>query len=313
MSKSNRNDPQRAQSSESRFSRFEFDRVFPDDAACLDWLFEHRYPEGVYCPTCKKVTKHYRESGRPSYSCHCGHHVHPMKGTIFERSATSLRLWFLAIYLMASTRCGISAKQLEREIGVTYKCAWRMFKQIRSMLNEEVLNLLGKVEVDESFFGGKNENKHLSKRKGYAGRYEKAMVFGMVERGGRVIAQVIPSPPTSGAILPNIKAKVLPKSVIFSDEARFYDPVTLMGYGHQRVHHTQQVYVAGDAHTNTIEGFWSLCKRGISGVHHVVSQKYLQDYLNSYAFRWNHRHGADPMFFEMVDQIPVAPAPKEGE
>ena len=145
MSKSYRNNPQRAASSESQFTRFEFDRMFPDDASCLDWLFQHRYPEGVYCPKCRKVTKHYREQKRPSYSCHCGHHVHPMQGTIFENSATSLRLWFLAIYLMATTRCGISAKHLERELGVTYKCAWRIFKQIRLMLNEDVMSLLGEV------------------------------------------------------------------------------------------------------------------------------------------------------------------------
>src|SRR5207237_2068587 len=122
--------------------------------------------------TCEKVTKHHRDAGRPSYTCGlCGHHEHPMKGTIFEGSATSLKLWFDAIYLMASTRCGISAKQLEREIGVTYKCAWRMFKQIRSMLDDEPPfsgpgthegKLTRKVEVDEAYFGGR--------RKGGAGR-----------------------------------------------------------------------------------------------------------------------------------------------
>jgi transposase len=311
MSKSNRNDPQRALSSDSRFTRFEFDRMFPDDAACLDWLFQHRYPEGVHCPTCKKVTKHYREAKRPSYSCHCGHHVHPMRGTVFQDSATSLRLWFLAIYLMAATRCGISAKQLEREIGVTYKCAWRMFHQIKKMLSEDVMSLLGEIEVDESFFGGSDQNKHVSKRQGFKGRYNKATVFGMVERKGKVIAKVIDSPPRSANILPHIKTKVLPKSVIFSDEANFYDALKGMGFTHKRVHHTQQVYVAGDAHVNTLEGFWSLCKRGLDGVHHVVGKKYLQDYLNSYAFRWNHRDADEPMFFEMLKQIPAASQEQE--
>lgn len=218
MSKSNRNDTQRALSSDSRFTRFEFDRMFPDDAACLDWLFQRRYPEGAYCTTCKKVTKHYREAKRPSYSCHCGHHIHPMRGTIFQDSATSLRLWFLAIYLMAATRCGISAKQLEREIGVTYKCAWRIFNKIRDMMkaDADLMNLLGEVEVDESF-GGKDRNRHVSKRRGFKNRYDKATVFGMVERKGRVIAKVIDSPPKSANILPHIQTKVLPRSVIFSE------------------------------------------------------------------------------------------------
>lgn len=135
MSKVDRNNPKRARGSEARYSVTEFGREFPDDAACLDWLFRHRWPEGVFCPKCQRITKHHREHARPSYSCQfCGHRVHPMKGTIFEDSATSLRLWFHGMYLMASTRCGISAKQLERELGVTYKTAWRMFNKIRSLL-----------------------------------------------------------------------------------------------------------------------------------------------------------------------------------
>ncbi|MBV8771327.1 MAG: IS1595 family transposase [Deltaproteobacteria bacterium] len=164
MSKSYRNDPRRAKSCEATFTRFEFDRAFPDDAVCLEWLFQHRYPEGVYCPKCEKVTPHYREKNRPSYSCHCGHHVHPMHGTIFQDSATSLRLWFLAIYLMATTRCGISAKQLERELGVTYKCAWRIFTQIRKMMDNRVMDLLGEVELDDTFIGGLEKNKRANKR-----------------------------------------------------------------------------------------------------------------------------------------------------
>jgi transposase-like protein len=109
----------------------EFEREFPDDAACLEWLMAHRYPDGVFCASCERITKHHRERKRTSYSCQfCGHRVHPMVGTIFENSATSLRLWFYAVYLMTSTRCGVSAKHLERELGVTYKTAWRMAKQI---------------------------------------------------------------------------------------------------------------------------------------------------------------------------------------
>jgi transposase-like protein len=134
----------------------EFERDYPDDAACLEKLAEWLYPDGVFCPKCEKITKHHRAKSRPSYCCQfCGHHEHPMRVTIFQDSATSLKLWFYAIYLMSETRCGISAKQLERELGVTYKTAWRMFKQIRSMLDEsdDGPKLSGKIEMDESFYG----------------------------------------------------------------------------------------------------------------------------------------------------------------
>lgn len=236
----------------------EFEREYPDDAACLEILVKRLYPKGIHCPKCERVTKHHRETNRPSYACqNCGHHEHPMKGTIFEDSATSLKLWFYAIYLMSSTRCGISAKQIEREIGVTYKCAWRMFKQIRSMLDEsgDGPKLSGKVEMDETLIGGKDGNRHLGKRLAAKGHYAgKTAVFGMVERGGRVLAKVVPTPPDSSDLLPHVRHHVMPATVVFTDEARFYQGLNTMGYRHGRVHHTAHVYVSGDAHTNTIEG-----------------------------------------------------------
>ena len=120
-----------------RFTFKDFEGMFPDDASCLEWLRNFLYPDGIFCKKCNATTKHHRVQSRPSYSCdHCGHHVHPTAGTIFHKSSTSLKTWFHAIYLMASTRCGISAKQIERETGVTYKTAWRMFKQIRILLQE---------------------------------------------------------------------------------------------------------------------------------------------------------------------------------
>ena len=138
MSKSDRNNPRRSSASESRYTLFEFEQEYPDDAACLEALVARLYPDGIYCFKCQKVTKHHRVKSRTCYECQfCGHQEYPMKGTIFEGSATSLRLWFYAIYLMASTRCGISAKQLERELGVTYKTAWRMFNKIRSLLDQD--------------------------------------------------------------------------------------------------------------------------------------------------------------------------------
>jgi transposase len=295
MPKVNRNQPKRSASSESRYSLMEFEREFPDDATCLEWLFQHRYPDGAFCIKCERVTKHHREQARPSYSCQfCGHRVHPQVGTIFEDSATSLKLWFYAVYLMTSTRCGVSAKHLERELGVTYKTAWRMAKQIRSMLAQDGgQQLSGTVEVDESYFGGKDKWKHESKRphKG-TGPVTKTPVIGMVERGpsgaGKVVAKVAKSAKMAD-LVPHAKERILPASTVYTDESYAYQHFGKMYYQHERVNHRQGVYVSGDVHTNTIEGFWATVKRGIGGNYHAVSTKYLQSYLDEYAFRYNER------------------------
>lgn len=307
MSKVNRNNPIRSGASDSTFSLMDFEREFPDDAACLEWLVQKLYPDGIFCPTCEKVTKHHREANRPSYKCQfCGHHEHPMQGTIFQNSATSLRLWFYAIHLMSATKCGISAKQLEREIGVTYKCAWRMFKQIRSLLDEnDGPKLSGKIEMDESAFGGLEKNKHASKRQHQGtGMTGKTLAFGMVERKGRVVAKVVPST-ASASLMPHVIERTMPKSTVFTDEWAGYNPLERMGYEHKRVHHATKVYVSGDAHVNTIEGFWNLAKNGIRGVYHHVGKDYLQSHLNEYAFRFNRRPnlGRHNMFAAFTNRI----------
>src|ERR1700730_4906840 len=161
-----RNNPVRRQSSESDYSLMEFMRMFPDDAACLDRLWRDRFaPDGHHtrCPRCERERKFHRTKTRASYTCDsCGLHIHPMKGTIFEKSTTSLHLWFYAAYLMTSTRCGISAKQLEREIGVHYETAHRMMKKIRTELmnDEDDVPLSGDIEIDETSWGGKPKRRH---------------------------------------------------------------------------------------------------------------------------------------------------------
>jgi transposase-like protein len=296
-----RNRPRRGTASESQYSLFEFMRDFPDDAACLDWLWRTRYsPDGEHatCPRCgivRTFRRYQTAQQRQSWTCTtCGLHLHPTAGTIFEKSSTSLHLWFYGIYLMTSTRCGISAKQLERELGVTYKTAWRMFHLIRSLLAEDVTALSGTVEADETWVGGKIR-KFYPRAGGELARHRyesKTRVIGMVERGGRVRASVYPT----GPLLTNVVEHVLPRTNVYTDEAKGYRRLPRYGYNHRRVHHASKVYVSGDVHTNTIEGFWSLMKRGINGVYHAVSARYLQSYLDEYTFRYNHRNDGRSMF-----------------
>jgi len=296
-----------------RYTIDDFNRQFPTDDACLEHLKEQRFPGAIaYCRNCQQERKHHRIKGRPVYGCdECLTQISPMAGTIFEHSSTSLRLWFYAMYLMASTRCGISAKQIQRETGVTYKTAWRMFRQIRSLLSETDMQLEGEaVEVDEMYYGGK--------RKGGTGRpmrgdKTKTPVVGMVERKGRVIAKAIPDV-TAETLVGTVHEFVLPDSTVFTDELQAYN--TIPGkrqYKHQRINHSSKVYVMGNIHTNTIEGFWSLVKRGIGGVYHAVSQKYLQDYLNEYSYRYNRRNMGNLIFSEILkrtcgrpDALPAA-------
>jgi transposase-like protein len=285
-----------------RFTVEQFSQRFPNDDACLEFLKEKRYPNGVaFCEKCQQERKHHRVTGRPAYACdYCGSMISPMAGTIFEHSSTSLRLWFYAMYLMGSTRCGISAKQIQRETGVTYKTAWRMFKQIRLLLNDDgPLEGPITVEVDEMYVGGRTKRLRAIPK-------PKTPVVGAVERGsgGRVIAKV-----ADGATKPMvqgfIKEYVLPGSVIFSDEHAFYDGLEGKNYRHYRVRHAERVYVAGakgQIHTQTIEGFWSLVKRGIGGVYHSVSKKYLQSYLNEYSFRYNRRDRGNLIFDSILER-----------
>jgi transposase-like protein len=201
---------------------------------------------------------------------------------------------------MAQTRCGISAKQLERELGVTYKTAWRMFHEIRKMLSEDDgPPLSGKVEMDETYYGGRRRG---TKRGRPGEDSHKTPIFGMVQRQGCVVAKTVPNA-KSTTLMPQIRKKVLPESVVYTDEFTAYDRLKRDGYQHNRIHHAEEVYVAGDVHTNTIDGFWSLLKRGIGGVYHSVSAKHLQGYLDEYAFRYNHRKDERPMFNTMLSRV----------
>jgi transposase len=298
----------------------DFLRDFPDDEACLQWLWRQRYSQDgthAFCERCEAETafKRYEtKQQRQNWTCTaCGLHVHPTAGTIFHKSSTGLHLWFYAMYLMTSTRCGISAKQLERELGCTYKTAHRIFKMIRTQLmtQDDEDPLEGQVEMDETYYGGKprladkaqwkdlpTSAERRSAQQKWADK-KKAPVFGMIERGGKVRAYVVPSTqrPTLYA---HISTSVKPAATVYTDDAKVYRKLPTHGFEHHRINHSENVYVSGDIHTQNIEGFWSQVKRGINGVYHSVSVKYLQSYVDEYVWRFNHRNDGRAMFFTLA-------------
>ena len=300
--------PKQSIPKELRYTVADFNREFPNDDACLEYIKEQRWPDGItHCEKCRVERKHHRVTGRPAYACdYCGSMISPMAGTIFEKSSTSLKTWFFAMYLMGSTRCGISAKQIQRETGVTYKTAWRMFKQIRLLLSEEGLQLEGStVEMDEMYHGGKRRRIGGQGRPSYGSH--KVPVVGIAERStptrrGRIIARVAPNAQKE-TLHRLAKEYILPSSTVFTDDYVSYDGLEKLGYTHKRIRHSQKIYVAGDVHTQSIEGFWSLVKRGIGGVYHNVSAKYSQSYLNEYAFRFNRRDCGNLLFRLILAQV----------
>lgn len=310
MPPANRNEPRRAKSSSSDYSVTEFLADFPDDAACLDYLWRTRHSqdgEHAHCPRCdcRRVFRRYAtKQQRQSWTCTaCGHHVHPTAGTIFHRSSTSLRLWFHAMYLMTSTRCGISAKQLERELGVHYKTAWRMFNKIRVELmnDEDEPQLRGTVEIDETSWGGKPRRPIKDKGERARWRENRTTVLGMIERGGRVRLRVIASrrgEPLSGAV----RTHVNPAAFMLTDDWPAYKPLR-REYEWATINHSAGIYVEGEIHTNTIEGFFGNLKTGMRGTYKHVSDRWLQSYLDEYAWRHNHaRQGHRSLFHHLVDE-----------
>lgn len=275
----------------------DFNKDFPDDDTCLEWLKSHLNPNGIRCEKCDRVTHHHKISYRRCYSCQeCGSHYYPTAGTIFHKSRTSLESWFLAVYMMSSTRCGVAAKQLQRELGVTYKTAWRMFHQIRKLLNEDAGPMSGEVEMDETYVGGKRRGKRGRGAEG------KTIVAGVKQRKGRISAQVVPDVKAK-TLMPIMKEKVLPGSIVYTDELLSYNGTEKAGYQHRRIHHAMKVYVMGDIHTNSIENFWSQFKRSVDGTHHAISAKYMQRYLDEFGFRHNHRNDERHMFTTWVSRI----------
>lgn len=273
----------------------EFFKQFPDDESCLQHIFECRFGQGYECPKCEKATKWHRIKAERAYSCqYCGHHLHPTVGTPFEKSRTPLQLWFYAIYMFTTTRNGVSAKELQRQLGVTYKTAWRMGHEIREHMgdvdNLDFDKLKGHVEIDETYIGGKST---------YPIKKKKAVVMGMVERNGDIHTQLVPDA-KSKSLLPVVLERVEQGTRVSTDEAHTYKSLPGMGYKHGYVKHGMEQWVKGDVHTNTLEGYWAHLKKSLDSTHIAVSKKHMPKYLDEFEYRYNTRKRPGQMFPELV-------------
>lgn len=227
----------------------------------------------------------------------CGKHsISPKKGTIFAKSDTDLVKWFFAMYLMTASKNGVAAKELERELKVTYKTAWRIAKELRSLMQQTPTFFNGIVEADETYVGGIRPGTRGRGAKG------KTPIVGIVKRGGSVHAKVVDNC-KANTVMPLIRANVKIGTRLMTDKFPSYHKAKQMGYKHQTVDHGAKEYVRGTAHTNTIEGFWSQLKRSIDGTHHSVSPKHLQKYVDEFAWKYNLRASETPLFPILLSRV----------
>jgi transposase len=276
---------------------------FPDEESCLGWLLSYKFPNGVFCIQCDKITKHYKIKNRRVYSCSkCGRHLSPTAGTIFHKSCTPLTDWFYAIWMMSMNKAGTSAKQIERELGVSYPTAWRMMHQIRKMMDAPDGLFTGEVEIDETFIHA-NSFKRSSARRRYGSdaRRTGQVVFGIVQRGGAVKVWHVK---TAGAriIQPLIRENVKYGTLIHTDGYQAYRTLPKMGFEHRWTDHGKLEFYTPDSSTQNIENVWSHFKRGIKGVYRHIGPDYVQAYANEYAWRYSHRNDVS-MFWSLMGRF----------
>jgi hypothetical protein len=279
-----------------QMSAREFDKMFPDEEACCAYLVARRWPDGVRCPRCGAEKPH-KLSNRPwSWQCYqcaptTSYRFSHIAGTIFENTNKPLCEWFKVAHLMLASKKGMSALQIMRYMGFgSYKTAWGMCHKIRTALMQNIDKLGGIVEMDETFIGGKDKNRHWNKKKGHHG--DKTPIIGAVQRKGNVVARVLESITTQAAIdfVDEVCSNKI--SLLATDAWPGYQdlPATIP---HGSVDHSRHQYVIGAIHTNTIEGFWSIFKRGVVGTFHKMSRKYMPLYVAEFQFRYNNRANAD--------------------
>ena len=277
-----------------------FIKQYPTNEACLEGIMKLRYGgTEMDCPKCHQYGKFYRISRERAYICqHCKFQLFPCVGTPMHRSRTSLQKWFIAMHLFCTSKHGVAAKELERQLDVTYKTAWRMAHEIRKWMakvdGENPLD--GGVEIDETMVGGYRPGKRGRGAEG------KTVVLGMLERGGEVITKVIPNV-RKKTLQPIVKENVKKGSTVHTDELRSYNELDKAGYKHKTVNHGAEEFVKGDSHVNSIEGFWSRLKLSIRGTHVHVSGKHLWKYAKEFEYRYNRRNQPQAIFRDMFASL----------
>ena len=277
---------------------YDFQRQFPDDESCLRHMMKARYGGlEIDCPKCGVHGRFYRMTRERAYVCqHCKAQIHPTAGTFMHRTRLPLHKWFMALWLFSTSRHGVAAKELERQLGVSYPTAWRVAHQIRKHMAETdgEWPLGGEVEADETYVGGKRSGGKRGR-----GAPGKTVVFGMIERGGDLMAHVVPDV-KKRTLLPLIWNHVERGSTVHTDELGSYRGVRRIGYRHETVNHGAGEYVRGRCHVNSIEGFWARLKLSIRGTHVHVSAKHLAKYVKEFEYRYNRRNRVETMFADLV-------------
>lgn len=299
MTRSKRKQKQK-QTKEKTYSIKQFRKDYPDEDTCLDKLFQVQYGKLGACPKCGVINVEFKRiSTRRCYQCgECGYQLHPTAGTVFEKTRTPLTYWFYAIYLYTVTRNGVAAKELQRQLDVTYKTAWRMADQIRKiMVSTEKEKLKGLVIMDETFIGGLNKNRHKNKKKdGTAGK-TMTMVFGMLDENGHIVSKVFEQGPSAALLKPIIREHIHPDTIVVTDGGNAYQGLHKEFKEHQIIEHRKDEYVNEEGYTtNPLENHWSSLKRMIKGTHIHVGVKHLPKYIAESIFRYENRNQPEKMF-----------------
>lgn len=280
-----------------KYSIIDLKAQFPTDVACLEYLFDTLHTRDCSCGG-----TYSRLVDRKQYQCSkCRFQIAPMAGTIFEKSSTSLTLWFHAVFVFSNAKSGVSAKEMERQLGVTYKTAWRILKLIREQLKQSTEKLGGDVEMDEAWFGGRGYGGKLNKNQRTVMK-AKVTVIGAVERQGRIRAEVTEDT-SAWTIKQFLQKNIEPAGTrLFTDESNRYDKVAA-AYDRRTVNHSREQYVMGDAYVNSIEQFWAHVKRSVKGTHKVILRKHFASYLDAFVFHYNNRRSDRQRFAVLLGAL----------